>query len=67
MDELLEVLDRDKWERHLVMAIEEMRDDILRLMQLTEDLTLELKGNKKSVLEIETGMTNLSLSVGYTF
>lgn len=53
LEELLETLDNDEWEADLVDAINEIKDDILRHMNLTEDLTNTAKGNKKSVLEIE--------------
>lgn len=61
MEELLETLDNDEWEADLVDAINEIKDDVLRHMSLTEDLTNTAKGNKKSVLEIENGIFSLSI------
>ena len=33
-----------------------MKDDILKQMNITEELTNAARGNKKSMLEIETGL-----------
>ena len=64
IDELLEVLDREKWETHLFMAIRDLRDEITKHMAITEDLTLQHKGSKKSAIELEEGeyMHNVLLS-----
>ena len=55
IDELLEVLDRDKWEPLLYMNVQDLRDEVTRHMDITEDLTMEHKGSKKAVLELEMG------------
>ena len=55
LDELLEVLDSEKWEADLVAAIYEFRDEVIRQMDITELLTSELRGSKKALLDIEKG------------
>ena len=55
LNELIRSLDNEHWERDLVRAIVEMKDDIIRQMALTEALTHELKGHKRAVLDIESG------------
>ena len=55
IDELLEVLDKDKWERDLAMCIREMREEMVRQMMITEDLTNSNKGTRKSAIDIEIG------------
>uniref|UniRef100_A0A0L8FKB1 Uncharacterized protein n=2 Tax=Octopus bimaculoides TaxID=37653 RepID=A0A0L8FKB1_OCTBM len=53
LEELIDCLDRNEFEAELVMALEDMKEEILKQMNLTEDLTNSAKGSKKSVLEIE--------------
>ncbi|KAK3598854.1 hypothetical protein CHS0354_008596 [Potamilus streckersoni] len=53
IDELLEVLEGEPWEKELVYSLKEMRDDIARQMEITEKMTTQHKGNKKSALENE--------------
>ncbi|XP_069124363.1 nucleosome-remodeling factor subunit BPTF-like isoform X2 [Argopecten irradians] len=53
IDELLEVLDTEGWEKDLVSAIYEFKEDILKQMAITHELTMSHKGNKKSALELE--------------
>jgi len=60
LDELVRTLDPDHWERDLVRAILEVKEDIVRQMALTEELTRELKGHKKAVLDMEAGSFTLS-------
>ena len=55
LEELLETLDKEKWEEELVRNIEDMKEEILRQMTITEQLTAEHKSGKKSMLEIENG------------
>ncbi|XP_059156808.1 nucleosome-remodeling factor subunit BPTF-like isoform X2 [Physella acuta] len=52
LEELLECLS-PAWEQDLISFINEMKDDILKQMSYTEDMTLSLKGSRKSILEIE--------------
>ncbi|XP_060074835.1 nucleosome-remodeling factor subunit NURF301-like [Ylistrum balloti] len=53
IDELLEVLDSEGWEKDLVNAIYEFKEDILKQMAVTHELTMLHKGSKKSALELE--------------
>ncbi|CAC5424118.1 BPTF [Mytilus coruscus] len=53
IDELLEVLDKNKYERDLVMFINEMREEIVRQMMITEELTNASKGTRKSAIDME--------------
>ncbi|VDI43251.1 nucleosome-remodeling factor subunit BPTF [Mytilus galloprovincialis] len=53
IDELLEVLDKNKYERDLVMFINEMRDEMVRQMMITEELTNASKGTRKSAIDME--------------
>ncbi len=50
---LMEVLDPEKWETDLIRAINEMKDDIIKQMAITESLTQQHKGTKKAMLDIE--------------
>ena len=55
IEELMESLDGKQWERELLYALQEMKDDLLKQVSITEDLTASNKGSKKSIIEIETG------------
>ena len=55
LEELINALDSVHWERDLVRSIVEMRDDVTRQMALIEELTHELKGHKRAVLDSENG------------
>ena len=61
VDELLARLDQNKWESDLARVIREMRSEIEKHMQITEKLTNENKGAKKSAIELEVGKLNDSL------
>lgn len=52
-EELLNVLDSEEMETPLVRELLEMRQEILRQMDITESLTNQMKGNRKSYLEAE--------------
>ncbi|XP_056018158.1 nucleosome-remodeling factor subunit BPTF-like isoform X3 [Ostrea edulis] len=54
-EELLEVLDKNNYEKDLVITLQEFKEDILKHMSITEELTNSHKGNRKSAIEIETG------------
>lgn len=56
IEELFEVLDPSVWERELCFILSDLRDDIVRQMNITEALTKEKCSNKKSAIEIENGM-----------
>ncbi|KAL4240135.1 hypothetical protein ACF0H5_000929 [Mactra antiquata] len=53
IEELLEVLDPNVWERELSFILSDLRDDITRQMNITETLTKDKSSNKKSAIEIE--------------
>ncbi|XP_052763553.1 nucleosome-remodeling factor subunit NURF301-like isoform X2 [Mya arenaria] len=54
LDELLEVFDKQGFERELAFVISDLRDDINRQMTITEQLTEEkCTNNKKSAIEVE--------------
>ncbi|XP_026495038.2 nucleosome-remodeling factor subunit NURF301 [Vanessa tameamea] len=53
LQELLEVLDASEMEAPLVRELLEMKQEILRQMDVTEKLTNQAKGNRKSYLEVE--------------
>ena len=53
--ELLELLDGTYWERGLVHVLREMKDELIKQMEITEQLTNESKGNRKSLYEHEKG------------
>lgn len=55
LDELLDTLDGAEWEKDLFSALQEMRDDIVKQMSITEELTNTNKGSKKSTMENEIG------------
>lgn len=54
-EELLKVLDADDMESALCREIQEYKDEVIRQMELTEKLTNQLKGNKKTYLDAENG------------
>ncbi|KAB0795122.1 hypothetical protein PPYR_11961 [Photinus pyralis] len=53
LDELLNSLDPNEMEASLCHELNDYKDEILRQMDLTEKLTNQFKGNKKSYLEVE--------------
>ena len=53
--EVLEVLDKDGYERELYYMIRDTKEDILRQMTVTEELTNSHSNNKKSAIEVEKG------------
>lgn len=52
-EELLDTLDSTEMEAPLVRELLEMKDEIIRQMNVTEKLYEQNKGNKKSYLEVE--------------
>ncbi|XP_022313989.2 nucleosome-remodeling factor subunit BPTF-like isoform X2 [Crassostrea virginica] len=54
-EELLEVLDKNNYERDLVQTLLDFKEDIVKHMSITEELTNSHKGNRKSAIEIEIG------------
>ncbi|GAB6020776.1 hypothetical protein CHUAL_003435 [Chamberlinius hualienensis] len=52
-EELLEVLDPCDLEGELCSILESMKDEILRQMEITENLTNSFRGNRKSYFELD--------------
>lgn len=59
--ELIDCLDKDYWEAELCKILEEMREEIHRHMDITEDLTNKARGSNKSFLSAANGEENLLL------
>ncbi len=53
IEEVLDCLDELKWERELVRALGDAKEEMLRQMNITDELTNQTRGNKKSALEME--------------
>ncbi|XP_029040603.1 nucleosome-remodeling factor subunit NURF301 isoform X2 [Osmia bicornis bicornis] len=56
LDELLRCLDRNEMEVALYRELSDYKDEIVRQMELTEQITNQYKGNKKSYIEIENNL-----------
>lgn len=54
-EELLKMLDANDMESVLCRELQEYKDEIIRQMELTEKLTNQFKGNKKTYLDSENG------------
>lgn len=50
LEELMECLDTNYWEMDLCATLEEMKEEILAHMAITEDLTNKARGNGKAYL-----------------
>lgn len=62
LENVLCKLDPEEFEKQLWKEIHEYKDEIVKQMQLTEALTNENKGNKKSYLEIESERINKEIN-----
>ncbi|XP_078692537.1 nucleosome-remodeling factor subunit BPTF-like isoform X2 [Branchiostoma floridae x Branchiostoma belcheri] len=51
LQELLETLDSQNYERDLCMAVEETKDELVKHMDVTERLTNEARGNQRSIIQ----------------
>lgn len=60
LEELMLTLDQNEMEVALYRELSDSKEDIIRQMELTEAITNQFKGNKKSYLEIENSKINLS-------
>lgn len=49
----METLDSQEYESGLCREINEFREEIVRQMAITEKLTMQSKGSKKSYLEVD--------------
>ncbi|XP_047346621.1 nucleosome-remodeling factor subunit NURF301 isoform X1 [Vespa velutina] len=56
LEELMHCLDRNEMEVALYRELSDYKDEIVRQMELTESITNQFKGNKKSYLEIENSL-----------
>ncbi|XP_006608523.1 nucleosome-remodeling factor subunit NURF301 isoform X2 [Apis dorsata] len=56
LEELMLCLDRNEMEVALYRELSDYKDEIVRQMELTEQITNQYKGNKKSYLEIENSL-----------
>lgn len=54
-DEVLKTLDSVEMESALCRELQDYKEEIIRQMDLTEKLTNQFKGNRKSYLEVENG------------
>ena len=57
--ELLHSLDDERYERDLVQIIAEMREEIDRQMQLTEQLTKAVQAGRRSVIDVLNGTSDI--------
>lgn len=53
LEEVMLFLDRNEMEVALYRELSDYKDEIVRQMELTESITNQYKGNKKSYLEVE--------------
>ncbi|XP_026669711.1 nucleosome-remodeling factor subunit NURF301 isoform X4 [Ceratina calcarata] len=56
LEELMRCLDRNEMEVALYRELSDYKDEIIRQMELTEQITNQYKGNKKSYLEVENSL-----------
>lgn len=59
LEELMLALDPNELEVALYRELSDYKEEIVRQMELTETLTNQFKGNKKSYLEIENSKLDL--------
>lgn len=55
LEEVIAALDKTEMEVALFRELSDYKDEIVRQMEITETLTNQFKGNKKSYLEVENG------------
>lgn len=55
LEELIAAFDKTEMEVALYRELSDYKDEIVRQMEITETLTNQFKGNKKSFLEVENG------------
>ena len=55
LDELLAVLDADKWETNLSRNINDAYDEITRQMKITGTISDDLKSTKKMAIDFDKG------------
>lgn len=52
---ILKTLDSNEMETNLARELQENKEEIVRQMEITEKLTNQYKGNKRSYIEVENG------------
>lgn len=55
LDELIDSLDANDMEAALCRELSDFREEMVRQMEITEKLTSQSKGNKKSYFDYENG------------
>lgn len=55
LEQIMRLLDASEMEHTLVRELQEYKEEIVRQMEITEKLTNQYKGNKKSYLDVENG------------
>lgn len=55
LEELMSVLDQNGMESQLYRELSDYKEEITRQMELTDKITMQVKGNRKSYLEVENG------------
>ena len=63
--EVLEVMDKEGYERELFYMIRDMKDDIMKHMKITEELTNSHANSKKTALEVEKGKRNIRCRINW--
>lgn len=58
LEELMLALDQNEMEVALYRELSDYKEEIVRQMELTETITNQFKGNKKSYLETENSKIN---------
>lgn len=61
LDELLDKLDENYYEKNLCREIDSLKDVIIKHMNITETITNSAKAGKKSYLEVENGRFDKNL------
>lgn len=60
LEELMECLDKEYWEMDLYATLEEMKEEVIAHMDITEDLTNKARANNKAYLTAVNGTSQLS-------
>lgn len=67
LDELIDTLDANDMEAALCRELSDFREEMVRQMEITEKLTSQSKGNKKSYFDYENGEFNYCISCNSSF
>lgn len=66
-EELLKVLDENEMEAALCRELQEYKPEVVRQMELTEKLTNQFKGNKKTYFDVANGICFFIYLISYWF